>query len=392
MSTDLTELDWRLRRLAPEIDLEEARAEQRARQARSARLRRQLGGLLAAACVVVVAGAVAAVQVLGDRAERGNDVATANVGLRTTTAEIDGVELSVTAPAQATAGTRMWFDVVVRNHGDAPAYVETSTSLCSSPVHAVAGPSSTTTGPGDQPVAEPARWNGDVDELAALLAAHDTLPPTLPHQGETVSGTRAVSCPAGPRTEPLEPGGELRQRGSFELRLPPGGVPDDGDYVLVAELARWKEAGLAPTGGQLPAVEVRAPLTVTDDVGRLPGSSDAAGAAFAADPRLAEWVAAGRIAGGSDAGRHFHVELGWWRGAWELWVTPDTGGLRSLRLRYDPARDEVTDIRSVSAGQVPEDEPDRAAVPGDQPDEILCSEGVDATDGAEGTDGPVTSC
>jgi hypothetical protein len=372
MSTEPTDLVERLERLAPGVDLDRARADLRARQARTTR-RRALGTGLAVVCAVAVVTVAVAVQA-GRSNEPGTDVsasgrreqpATAADGPQTTTATVGGVELSVTAPRQAVAGTRMWFDVTVRNRGDHA--VTWEAGGCAIPVEASIGPVSaakpdtddgTGTGTGDT-----VRWDGDVAGLADWLAGHNSLQPRQIEQPEEATGVRELVCTSDSQPRPLGPGKSVHHRGSVELRVPAGDLADGGDDRLLVDFRPLGPEDARP-------VHVAAKVTVTDDPDRAGSSGDAV-AAFAADPRLASWVASTAVAGRTDIVQDYTTELSWWRGAWELWVEPEWEQPRSLRMRYDPTSHRVVDARTVYLGQAPHDEPGRASWEGEQPDQVL---------------------
>ena len=367
-----TELEQRLRRLAADVDLDQGRAEQRARQARHARRRVLVGSAAAAVvAVVTVTGVALLARSAGDGDGDGDDdlVAGPEPEAQTTSAAVGGVEIELTAPSEAVAGTRLWFDVVVRNAGDATVYWDAGG--CSIPVHGSVGPSSSPVPderePGEEEEAEP-RWDGDVGGLGAWLAEHNALSNAQYQQAADMTGRRLIACTSDVRPEPLEPGGELRHRGSVELRVPPGELPDGGRYELVLAFRPYPDANVI---GDVVPVEVRAPLTVTDDPRRTSDGAAAAIDAFAADPRLASWIASTPVADRPDLVQDFGTELSWWRGAWELWVDAHWDDHRPLRMRYDPARGEVVDVRTVSMNQAPEDEPGRSTIPDEEPDEIL---------------------
>jgi hypothetical protein len=289
--------------------------------------------------------------------------------MRTTSASRDGVEITVTAPTQAGAGTRLWVDAVVRNEGDATVYW--AAASCTTPVNASARPSSSPIPDASRPgeAEEEPRWDGDVGGLGRWLAEHNTLSDVRYAQRANTTGRRTVACTReGPHPEPVEPGGEVRYRGSVELRVPPGELRDGGRYELVLSFLSYPDTNVLGDG--VP-VEVRSPLVVTDDPQRAPRSADDAVAAFAADPRLADWIASTDVPGRPDLVQDFGTELSWWRGAWELWVDAYWDDDRPLRMRYDPARGEVVDVRTVSMNQAPEDEPGRFTISDEEPDEVL---------------------
>ena len=372
-----TELEQRLQRLVPEVDLDLARAEQRARQQRAAhtaqRRRVLIGAGAAAASAVVIA---ATGLTLRDRSGGADDrevgdVVAGPAQTKATSTEQDGVKVTVTAPDEAVAGTRLWFDVVVRNVGEVPVIWEAGG--CAIPVQAFVGPSPTVAADQLSSGRDGPRWDGHVDGLGAWLAEHNSLSTTQSHQPADLTGTREIVCNSDSRAATIEPGDELRYGGSVELRVPPGDLPDGGRYELIVDFQPYTAAAIdiGSIGDPLPLVEVRSPLALTDDAERTSGNSDAAIAAFADDPRLADWITSTEIPDRPDLVQDFTTELSWWRGGWELWVDAHWEDNRLLRMRYDPGRDEVVDVRTVYLGKSPDDEPGRVAVTGEEPDEIL---------------------
>ncbi len=181
-----------------------------------------------------------------------------------------------------------------------------------------------------------------------------------------------LACTSDSQPTPIEPGGELRHRGSLELRVPPGPLPTSGTYELTVTFEPMEPLEPLRPSRAIQPVVVTVPVEVVDDAARA-DSADAAVAAFAADPRLADFVEAQTLPEQPELAQSFTVELSWWRGAWELWVEPYFEGDRRLRMRYDPASGEIVDVRTVYLGLAPEDEPGAAPRPPgfDEPDEII---------------------
>lgn len=379
-------LERQLRRIAPDVDLDVARAAMRARRARSRRRRRRAyGGAVAAACAAVLVGALTLVQrgadPHGPPTEATTDTDTDQEPPdqsdrpepRVTSVEIDGIEVEVTAPDRAVAGTRLWFEVVVRNVGGSP--VPWDAGGCAIPVMAVAGPASSVAFVRHDLLL--VYWSGEVEGLGGFVAEANALPTTQSHQPEAYTGVRDLACTLEISPALLSPGEELRHRGSVELRVPPGPLPDGGDYRLLVEFAPLAGPAESSAGGQWPApVTVEVPLTVEDHPGRTADGADAAAmAAFAADSRLAPWMGSTAVPGQPDLVQSYLTELSWWRGAWELWLSARWEG-HELRMRYDPVAGEVVDVRAdvSGAGHVggaPDDEYGDHAPTGDLPDRIL---------------------
>ena len=364
-----TELEDRLRRLAPDLDVDRGLAEQRARQARAARRRRSLVGAGVAATLTVALAATGLV-VLGRSSGDGDDVVTLDVRMQTTRVEQDGVEVAVTTPSEAMAGTRLWFDVVVRNTGTTP--FAWDSGGCGIPVEAFVAPSGTPAAHEEATSRDEPRWDGDVGGLPAWLAEHNALPSRLGHQPVRMTGARGLGCAGVGGMTTVEPGRDLRHRGSVELRVPPGDLPGGGDDELVVTFQPYVSTEPGPMlGAPLAPVEVRAPLTVIDDPERTPGSGDAAVATFGDDPRLTDWIASTEVTDPTDHVQDFGTELSWWRGGWELWVDPQWNRDGRLRMRYDPQREQVIDVRIVPDGKAPDDEPEGMQHPEGWPDEVL---------------------
>jgi hypothetical protein len=374
-----TELEERLQRLAADVDVEAGRAEQRARQQGAARRHRgALGVGIAAACAVVVGAAVvvARAQPSGESgpqaASEDGDVLAGEgteVEPRPISTEQDGLVVTVTAPAVAPAGTRLWFDVVIRNEGEGLVHWEAGG--CTIPIRAIAGPASSVAFDPSQPSGEDPRWAGEIDGLPSWLAEHNALDPSQYFQAADSTAARSSGCPGDSRMAELPPGDEVRTRGSVELRVPPGDLPDGGNYELLVEFQPYP--GVDPQAGTttLDPVVVRVPLTVTDDPARTAGSGDEAIGAFVDDPRLADWVESMVVTDAPDLDQEFVTELSWWRGGWELWVEPYWQFNRLLRMRYDPEPGEVVDVRTVYLGTAPEDDPDAVVQDFGEPNEIL---------------------
>src|SRR5689334_21054581 len=117
-----TEIEDRLARLAPEVDLDAARAEHERRGTRS-RHRRALAAGTGITVVIAATIALIAAPWHHDRASvrivaiPTTTSAPAKVATQTTIARGSGVEVRLTAPVGAAAGTRVWFTVTVQNVG-----------------------------------------------------------------------------------------------------------------------------------------------------------------------------------------------------------------------------------------------------------------------------------
>ena len=281
-----------------------------------------------------------------------------------TTATQAGIEISVTTREQVMAGSRLWFDVVVRNGSDAAVFWQAGG--CAIPVTGALGPESRVSL--DAASMDDARWNGQVDSLGAWLAEHNTFSGLLGDQPEDATAIRELFCTSDSRLAAIEPGQAVHYRGSVEVRVPPGPLLDGGAYALVVGFQPYATPGGYPYD-PMELVTVRAPVTVIDDPER--GSDAAAISAFARDGRLATWIASTAIPDRPDLVQDFATELSWWRGAWELSVSAQWEGNRVLRMRYDPTTAEVVDVRTVYRGNAPGDEPDAAKSPGAESDNVI---------------------
>jgi hypothetical protein len=367
-----TELDQRLARLAPEVDVDAAREALRARRAHAQHRRNLFAAtsvlVVAAGLVVVLAapwhgGDMRPVHVVGSPTT--TVTTTTTPALRTTTARGSGVEVRVTAPDRARAGTRAWFDAVVRNVGTTD--VLWQAGGCAIPVEGAAGPLSAfiVTIGGHVP-GETTEWNGDVRDLGQWVADHHALG-RQPIQREDDTGRRDISCPLNSVMEPLRAGGELHYHGSFEARVAPGPLVDQGTWNLEVSFTGHATAG-ANIGQPLGTITARAPVAIVDD----PNRKDDGAAIYRMnyDPRLQPWLDSTVVPDRPDLQPTYRTELSWWRGAWELWIWPHWQGMRALRMRYDPVQHKVVDVRSVYEGKAPDDEPGAHPL-NFEPDEVI---------------------
>lgn len=288
--------------------------------------------------------------------------------LVTTTNLVDGIEISLTAPASAVAGSRLWFDVAVRNTGTEPVFWQAGG--CAIPVSSAIGPADRVsfTEPGD-----PARWNPEHTSLREWIRDHNALASSQRGQSSGGTGVRNLSCTLVSVMQDLGPGARLDYRGSVELRVPPGALEDDRYSLLVAfqPFTKPEDWGIDP---QRRAVEVRGAVALTDDPRRGPNDASAAVEAFEDDPRLPRWLESQPVPGRPDLVQDYRVELSWWRDAWELWLSARWNADTDLRMRYDPSADRVTDVRTVHQGVAAADEPGSAEQPEVVRDEILPAE------------------
>ncbi len=277
------ELEQRLQRRAPDVDIKPARTANRARRG-WLRLRRR--SLVAGALAVATScgGAVVMTNTGSDRDEsvfvRGEDQPTTLPNIeQVTTATQAGIEISVTTREQVRAGSRLWFDVVVRNGSDAAVFWQAGG--CAIPVTGALGPESRVSL--DAAPMDDARWNGQVDSLGAWLAEHNTFSGLLGEQPENATAVRELFCTSDSRLAAIEPGQAVHYRGSVEVRAPPGPLLNGGSYALVVGFQPYATPGGYPDD-PMALVTVRAPVNVIDDPER--GSEAAAISAFAATAGL----------------------------------------------------------------------------------------------------------
>src|SRR5204863_1961710 len=113
---------------------------------------------------------------------------------------------------------------------------------------------------------------------------------------------------------------------------------------------------------------VTLPIRVVDAASRRTSEAQAL-QAFTTDHRLIDFVDATRTTPSAS----WHVDLAWWQRGWELWIDPGSvpGTQHSLRMRFDPSTEKVVDVRRVSSGQVPGNDPDFEPAPGSEPDVLV---------------------
>jgi hypothetical protein len=330
------ELEDRLARLAPTVNVEVARAHVRARTVR-ARWSRRLAGAATCAMVAIVAVTIVSVATTDDDDGVRVQTTTPAVGpLRTTTTSLLGLEVAVTAPESITAGTRMWVDVVVRNRGAEPVYWQAGG--CALLVHGALAPRSYVPPPGtSRPVY--ASWDGRIGDLADHVLARPQPEEEQRLQRDDATGMRSRICESDSRGALLRPGLPLTYRGSVEARVPPGALADDGRYTLAVTFVAYEQSFDYPDGGT--EVTARVPVKIVDHL--LRDNANAALTAFAADLRLRDWIEETSALDPPSVVQSYETELTWWRGAWELLVEPRYTH-DPLRMRYDPTVGAVIDV------------------------------------------------
>jgi hypothetical protein len=382
---DPTDPFGRLGRLAPGVDIDAgAEAFTRSRAARARRRRTMTAGAFAAAAVLLV-GIAAAVALPGDddehvRAGQSTDAPattgmTAPVGLgqdeRRTTTEDQGITLAMDTPLEATVGERMWVDLLLTN-GRSSDITVGRVGGCNDPLGAVAGSISAinsleaanepvdfaASGSVDQSIP----WDGDPDSLAA--AFDGAQPPKVyrgrPEGAVLINGLACVSTIQPPTT--VRAGTTLSMRIAIDLR----GVDAAsaaGELDVLGRTGPIEDASGDPVPSEL---GTRQPVTIVDPVDRGPSRAAATGPdGIVSAPTFDEWLAMTGDLGGQNV-QTYQASLTWWQGAWEAWITPGGGtGHQAdpLRIRFDPERNEVVDVRTVFWNGAPADDPD-------QPDQL----------------------
>lgn len=205
----------------------------------------------------------------------------------------------------------------------------------------------------------PAEWDPEMIGFESWLARPRDLVPERA-RGPEMTAARRITCSGALFYGEIAPGDERVGRGSVELRVPPGPLPDGGAYRLHVTFPADPDA-----------VTLEVPLRVIDHPSRRMRPATAAAAAFASDERFEQWVA--QRSPVDELQESFATELTWWRGAWELWVEARYAGGAPLRMRYSPERSALVDVRTIgSYSLIPEDDPDRPPrMPGEPRDQVL---------------------
>jgi hypothetical protein len=251
------------------------------------------------------------------------------------------VEVRLTVDRDAVVGRRLWAEWTITNVSDHPVRWQAGGAT----------PAVTVT-LGSRP--GPVRgWDGAPEHLADQLSGWAPLSFTSGAGIGTTQQARTLES----HMRAIAAGQILHGRVAADLRLPAGPLPD----TLTARATFGGYDRDQPRA----LVTARTEIRVVEDPDRV--DSQAALAAFARHPALADFVEATRMAHTS-----WHSSLTWWRGAWELWVSPEhqDGGPQTFRLRYLPASAEVVDARTIWWGQAPEDDPDATRPPGVPPDDV----------------------
>ncbi len=293
-------------------------------------------------------------------------------GTTTSGVGASGIEVVIESNAQALAGTRTPIAVTVRNTGDDAVYWEAGG--CGFPVVVTIEPAGfdNESGSSNRVSREPV-WDGNPDSLADAVTRQGTTMSTSAFyaQPDSMIGVAEFGCTADSRIEPFAPGETLGYRASAEMRMPPGHLPGNGTYQIVARFNGLHDQTRTDTA-TLEPVEARAELVVVDHPARTIASPDDLVAVAVDDGRLTDWIITTAVLGQPDLRQTYRVGLTWWRDAWELWIDPtfSSGNSDSLRVRINPTATDIQDARTVANGVAPNDEP--GAEPSSRfPDQIL---------------------
>jgi hypothetical protein len=317
----LGDLEARLNRLAPAVDVDAARTTITATSTHPGRRWILLSGL-----GVVVASFVALAFLNAD--DETTTIGTLD-GDVSTHSSGDGIEVTVTSPRVVVAGTTMTFEAEIVNHGNEEVFWQAGG--CGTPLAGVAGPIGST----DLPFRETAakEWSGDLETLDDSIAKYNSLSVRRPSLPEGTSNGRG-GCPDVSRMVPLAVDETITYRGIVEFRVPPGPLPNGGGYELRLRFAAYDAAESYPGEARGP-VEVRVPIEVKDDPARSVLEPAEAIDEFRSESEFGEWIASARRASG-DLSQAFSTEMAWWRGGWELSVAPQWVIANPLVLRLDP--------------------------------------------------------
>ncbi|HRE01796.1 MAG TPA: hypothetical protein PLV68_10895 [Ilumatobacteraceae bacterium] len=272
---------------------------------------------------------------------------------------VDGIEVMVRVPGEVVAGTRAAIEVTVTNHRSEPIYWQAGG--CATPAEVTVGPISTaglaanSGGPGR--LAMEQLWDGNPDSLAPAIRTAAALGTRQLANIAEFAGWGSYGCTSDSNMQPIPSGGQVTDSLSAEVRVPPGPLADAGRWDVTATFvgyADWEGYPNQP----LATVSAHVVFAVVDHPDRGEVDLDTLGAVIAADGRLADWYATTLIPGRPDLDQRHSIGLTWWRGAWELWVSPYWGSGDTARVRLDPATLAVTDVRIVRSGTPPDDEPD----------------------------------
>jgi hypothetical protein len=281
--------------------------------------------------------------------------------------ETAGIEVTIDTPGAGRAGTRTPIDVAVRNTSTETFYWQAGG--CGLAAEVVTGPVGSLVGGYSGRVSADPIWNGDPASLEAAITASETGRGMQLAQPELATAWVSLMCTADSKMQAFAPGDELSYSGSAELRVPPGPIPAGGIYEAAATFVAYSSPDDYPHQ-PLDPIETQVRFTVVEAPARGADPVDDVIAAILADGRLASWLPTTVVPDRPDLVQDYRVGMTWWRDAWELWVEPHwRSGM--LRVRVDPANNDVIDVRIHHSNGPPDDEPDASSIPGSQPDQIL---------------------
>lgn len=366
----------RLTRLAPAVDEGAATSAFRSlRHKRTRRRRAVAGGLVAVVAAIAIGvgvGAAGREPVAEQAVFTGRPPA--GSGLGPVSVEQDGFRLTLDAPRQAAVGTRVELVASLTNTTDEPLRAGT-VGGCDDQVTAgiEAEGADPGIGPryvpkGEEPTPDPDdQWRGLLPGTVGTTVAWDGRPETLAsslagqHADDTWSGSEPHGCKAM-FTPPAEiaPGETVERRIAVDLRW--GADAPTDEYEAVALGGAVVDAnGMAVDGAWPPRnLRVSIPIKITDDPVRA-SSREAALGALESTPTLPEWIVhTADINAVPGFVQQWSASTSWWNGGWETWIAPKAGNghqVDPLRIRWDPEREQVVDVRTVFWGGTPSDDP-----------------------------------
>jgi hypothetical protein len=339
-----------------------------ATRALARRDRRRRAALAGGVGAVVVAAVLVAVRI-----GQNDETTTTAAAARVIAADDGSIAVSLTMPERLVAGERVWAELEVRNISDRPLWWQAGGRTPPVAASLFRGPVPETTQEPEAPeeseprsaevttIPEPREWSGSPADLASSLVDPAD---RYEFMEEHLIGLLAVGRTADSVFKALAPGEMQRFRVAADIRIPPNGVTSLTAYVSATFYDENPFVdGSAGTVGSQHLVRAEADIPVSP----VPDDSSSALAAFADDPRLMAFIDDTRVENGG-----WYAVLGWWRGAWELTVTPrfgdDNRGQSRYRLRWRDGA--IVDARRIWWDQAPADDPEGAHFPGAPPDEV----------------------
>jgi hypothetical protein len=326
-----------------------------ATRALARRDRRRRAVLAGGVGAVVLAAVLVAVQVGGNDDSTpivDETTTTTTVPMRTIAADDGSIAVSLTLPETLVAGERVWAELEVRNIGDKSLWWQAGGGT---------PPASASLSLREVTEAAVREWSGDGEPDLSK-------PDSIRFVDERHTGLTSYATTMESHMRELPPNTAMRLRVSADLRSP---VAGNNQFHVVARVSATffndpSDYGGPSSVGPRPDVvaQHRVPVELlTDDV-------TSALADLATDLRLEQFVDDTRVPNVDGAG--WYAELAWWRGAWELTVTPeysdDPRGQSRYRLRWKDG--EVVDARRIWRDQAPEDDPEGTRFPGAPADDV----------------------